>query len=48
MLFTNPNLIRISSVCLCSSSVVCEMLMGSKLPLSNPNSDIKQDTYLSW
>lgn len=33
MLFTNPNLIRISSLCLCSSSVLHEMLVGSELPV---------------
>lgn len=33
MLFTNPDLIRISSLCLCSSSVLHEMLVGSELPV---------------
>lgn len=47
MLFTNPNLIRISSLCLCSSSAVDEMLVGSSPPPANPSRVIKLCTYQS-
>jgi len=46
MLFTDPNLIRISSLCLCSSAAVREVLVGSALPSAHPNRAVQPQTYL--